>query len=109
MAKIDLDIPDALENLPVEGRNLLLRRALRSAAKERIEQVELEVKECERKIDLLVEKYGVDFATFEGKVEQQEYQGVETQEDYHDWYFWRECKQRAEDALQNLRRCVIPC
>ena len=45
---------------------------------------------------------------FEKKVETQVLEGVDIQEDYHEWYFWRECKRKTEDVLQSLRRTITP-
>lgn len=75
--------------------------------KERIEQVEQELKKCEAEVDHFIKKYGVDFDTFERKIEDQEFFGVDYQEDYHDWYFWRESKQRVEDVLRTLRQSMM--
>ena len=108
MTKVTLEVPNALGDLPGEERDLLFRRALRSVTKERIEQVKRELRECETKIDHFTRKYNMDFDTFEKKVEIQELQGVDVQEDYHDWYFWGECRRKAEDVLQNLRRSIEP-
>ena len=108
MAKVTLEVPNALSDLPGEERDLLLNRALRSATKERIEQVAQELRECENRIDGFIKKYNMDFDAFEKKVEAQVFGGVDVQEDYHEWYFWRECKKKAEGILQDLRRAVAP-
>ena len=108
MSKITLDIPEALSDLPGEERDLLIHRALRSATKVRIEQIEGELRENQDKIDQFVRKYNMDFSAFEQKIEAEELTGTEVQEDYHTWYFWCECTQRAESVLQNLRRFLEP-
>lgn len=108
MAKITMDIPGALSDLPDEERNLLLSRAVRTATKERIEQLEQELKECEEKIREFSGKYNISFDDFERKIEAQEFLGVNYQEDYHDWYFWCEARQRVEDVLRTLRQSIEP-
>ncbi len=108
MSKITLDIPQALNDLPGEERDLLIHRALRSATKVRIEQIEDELRENQDKLDHFVKKYNMDLDTFERKVEAEELTGTEVQEDYHTWYFWCKSTQRAESVLQNLRRFLEP-
>ena len=108
MAKVTLEVPNALSDLPGDERDLLLNRALRSATKERIEQVEHELGECEDKVDSFTEKYHMDFDAFEKGIKAREFEGVDVQEDYHEWYFWRECKGRTKDVLRSLRRAIEP-
>lgn len=107
MARITMNIPGALSDLPDEERNLLLSRAVRTATKERIEQLEQELKECAERIGELSGKYNMSFDVFERKMETQEFFGVDYQEDYHDWCFWRESKQRVEDVLRTLRPSMM--
>ena len=104
MGKISLNVPNSLSDLPEEERDLLLGRALRVAVKERVEQVEQELGEGQEKEAILEKKYGMEFEAFEKKVELQKFVGLDYQEDYHDWYFWRESNQRTQQILQNLRR-----
>ena len=104
MSEIILNIPDALNDLPTEERNLLVGRALRGAVRDRIAQVEREVAEGELRIGEYEEKHGLSFEAFEKKIQSLQLVGVDFQEDYTDWYAWIESTQRAVQVLDKLRR-----
>ncbi len=84
--QIILDVPDALIDLPEEEREALFRAGLREAASARARQLENEIAEAEAMIQRFERRYGMTFDRFEND-RLQELSGLETHEDYNDWFY----------------------
>lgn len=104
MSTMTLQVPDVLNNLPKEERELLVGRALRMAVKDRIAQVERDIAEGKAHIEQYEKKYGLSYEAYEKKIESLEFMGVDYQEDYLDWYAWNESTRRAAQVLDKLHQ-----
>jgi len=106
MSAMTLQLPDVLNDLPDEERELLIGRALRMAVKDRIAQVERDIAEGKAHIARYEEKYGLSFVDYEKKIESLEFVGVDYQEDYLDWYAWIESTRCADQILNKLQAFI---
>jgi hypothetical protein len=103
MEHIELNVPKAIQGLVREERERLLRSALRIAAKQRARELAKERRDALTQIRRLERKYGVSLEVFERKK-----LGVlntaQAHEDYHDWFFWTRVLERADRAMNALKK-----
>ncbi|MFQ6119088.1 MAG: hypothetical protein ACE5KE_04265 [Methanosarcinales archaeon] len=106
MKTISLEVPNAVYELIKDERDIMLLKSLRNITKERIHEIEKELQKIENKVLQFEEKYGMEFSDFEKKIESGEFLEPEHHEDYNEWFFWIETKNRKNNILKRYKDYV---
>jgi broad specificity phosphatase PhoE len=99
MEEIRVTVPDGFADLIAD--ETIERGALRSLAKKRLAELEADREEAERHVGEFEDEYGMDFEEFEGEFEDDATK--EAHEDYNEWYFWRETRERTTKRIERVQ------
>jgi len=99
MEEIRVTVPDGFADLIAD--ETIERGALRSLAKKRLAELEADREEAERRVGEFEDEYGMDFEEFEGEFEDDATK--EAHEDYNEWYFWRETRERTTKRIERVQ------
>ena len=104
MEEIRVTIPDGFADLIAD--ETIERGALRSLARKRLAELEADGEEAERHVGEFEDEYAMEFEEFESEFEDDATK--ETHEDYNEWYFWRETRERTTERIERVtgRRAV---
>ena len=103
MEQIELRIPKSIELLVADERDRLLRSALRVAAKQRAREHAQARREATTHIRRFERKYGVTFGEFERR-KLKTLDTTKAHQDYDDWFFWTRVLERANRAVDALKK-----
>jgi len=99
MKTIEVILPDFVENLPVQEREILLKRLIALCSSERVKRIQKEMKKIREELKRYEEKYGDSFKEFEKRMPKTS--SIELHEDYVDWFFWNQVYREKGKILKN--------
>ncbi len=101
MPVVEVQIPEALNDLYGPEQERLLQSAFRQYARLRSRELLNEMQEAEAHVCQFEARYGVSLAEFEAQLLPDE-TSVEAHEDYNHWFFWQSVLDRQREILQRL-------
>ena len=99
MEEIRVTVPDGFADLIAD--ETVERGALRSLAKKRLAELEADREEAERHVGEFEDEYAMEFEEFESEFEDDATK--EIHEDYNEWYFWRETRERTTERIERVQ------
>jgi len=101
MARVTVNLPDYVAEMPEQERDLLIRAGLYEAMHARRQQLAHELAEAEAKVHEFERKYNRSLTQFEADV-LPDVADLDTHNDYNDWFYFNEIVARLSSALAGL-------